>query len=92
MKHTYKSVVESFECPDDKKYLFLDLSDEQERVVNLPGMKTTIKNPVCLIIRDGGVTHRVVTEDGNVYCYAAPETGRSIVTWKSKEGLPPVKF
>lgn len=92
MKHTYKSVADSFQSPDDKRYLLLDLSDEQERTINLQGMKMKIINPVCLIIRDGGVTHRVVTEDGNVYCYAAPETGKSFVTWKVREGLPPVKF
>lgn len=69
-----------------------DISSELYREVVINGEVYRIDNPVKLITRPGGKTHRVVDADGLVHCYPAPETGLSIIRWKSKEGQPPVAF
>jgi len=51
-----------------------------------------IENPIALVFRKGGSTHRVVAEDDSVYCYAAPETGKSVVRWGNKPDYPPIQF
>ena len=69
------------------------LHDEISRTVHLSdGFSFTINAPLELHIRKGGKTHRVVAEDGNVYCYAAPETGKSVISWKPKDPSKPVSF
>lgn len=69
-----------------------DISSEQWREVLMKDFSVIIDKPVKLMYREGGSTHRVVTETGVVYCYPAPETGKAIITWKSKDGLPEVAF
>jgi hypothetical protein len=77
----------------DSKYITADISDELYREVVRPdGTVYRINNPKTLIIRKGGSTHRVVDADGLVHCYAAPESGVTILRWKAREGLDPVKF
>jgi len=77
----------------DSEYIKADISDEAWReVVLASGMTIRIDNPVTLIFRKGGSTHRVVDDKGEVYCYAAPETGQSILKWKSKNEDQPVQF
>ncbi len=72
----------------DSEYIIVDISDEEWREVQLSGGLTIlIKNPVTLIIRKGGSTHRVVDAKGIVHCYAAPETGYSALCWKVKDKL-----
>lgn len=78
-------------CPEN--YTQADISSEEWRQVELEGnLKVHIQHPQTLIIRKGGSTHRVIDKEGVVHCYAAPETGKSVIRWKSKEGEPPVKF
>jgi hypothetical protein len=68
----------------DSKYITADISDELYREVVRPdGTVYRINNPK---------THRVVDADGLVHCYAAPESGVTILRWKAREGLDPVKF
>jgi len=87
--HTHQSVSEaSAQKLPDSEYIKADISDEAERIVQLAGMRLVIKDPVTLIIRKGGSTHRVVTASGEVFCYAAPETGKSFVSWKPRTGTP----
>lgn len=77
----------------DAEYVKADISDEAWREVETSeGLKIRIQNPVTLIFRRGGSTHRVVNEEGVVYCYAAPETGKSILRWLAKDGKAPVRF
>ena len=65
------------------KYIELDISDELYRDVYLAnGNVHRINAPKRLFMREGGSTHRVTTEDGSVYCYADPSTGKSMVVWK----------
>ena len=90
-KYTHKQIAEaeaSAQKLPNSEYIIADISDESERIVTLAGMKFVIKNPVTLIIRKGGQTHRVVDEFGQVYCYADPSTGKSLVSWKTKTGVP----
>ena len=66
-------------------YILNDISDEQYREVISNGNVYRIDNPVALIIRPGGSTHRVVDIKGVVHCYADPSLGKSVIRWKSKE-------
>lgn len=66
-------------------YRCFDISNEEERTVHLNnGFSFTINKPIALVIRDAGSTHRVVAENGRTYCYAVPEDGKSIISWKGK--------
>lgn len=76
----------------DHNYATMDISDELWREVEIDGRTYRIDNPVTLVTRRGGSTHRVIDREGVVHCYAAPEGGRSVIRWKSREGKPPVKF
>ena len=77
----------------DSTYLSLDISDEKVREIHLAGgVVYKIQNPKTLIIRRGGMTHRVVDEDGIVHCYAAPETGRSVIRWIPRDKNRPIRF
>lgn len=69
-----------------------DISSEEWREVECNGITYRIDNPTTLITRKGGSTHRVIDANGVVHCYAAPETGKTILRWKAKEGTAPVKF
>jgi hypothetical protein len=46
-----------------------------------------IDNPQRLYYRDGGTTHRVITEDGVAHCVPAPGTGNCVLRWQKKEGF-----
>lgn len=73
-------------------YVTADISEEQWREVDTGGRVYRIDSPVTLVFRKGGSTHRVVDAEGVVHCYAAPETGRSVIRWKSKDGCAPIRF
>ena len=73
-------------------YIEADLSDEEWREVDTFLGTYRIDAPKTLIIRKGGSTHRVIDANGIVHCYAAPETGKSVIRWKAKIGLPAVRF
>jgi hypothetical protein len=73
-------------------YTEADISDEAWREVVYPDRVYRIDSPVKLIFRKGGSTHRVVDANGVVHCYAAPESGRTTLRWKAKDGLAPVRF
>lgn len=77
-----------------ENYQVHDITAEEWRdvvFVNF-GEKVRIKNPVHLITRKGGKTHRVTTLDGRVYCYPAPETGLTYLVWKPRDLNNPVQF
>ena len=77
----------------NSEYITADISKELWREVETKGLpKYRINNPITLIIRKGGSTHRVVDSEGIVHCYASPETGNSIIRWKNKDGEPPCNF
>jgi hypothetical protein len=72
--------------------LQFDISAEAWREVDTGGRTYRINEPVELIIRKGGSTHRVIDAEGVVHCYAAPETGKSVIRWKNRAGHPSVQF
>lgn len=76
----------------NSEYVTADLSDELSREIVLPTMRWVISEPKTLIIRKGGKTHRVVDAAGTVHCYAAPETGNSVVLWIPRNPSNPVQF
>lgn len=74
-------------CTKNKgDYVELDISDEVWREVTLAsGLVVRIDNPLKLLFRKGGTTHRVIAADGIVHCYADPSTGKSAVKWLTKQ-------
>lgn len=88
-KLTHKQIVEvSSQKLSNSEYIISDISDEAWREIELPLGTYHIDNPVTLIIRKGGKTHRVVDANGVVHCYVAPESGKSVIRWKTKSGAP----
>lgn len=78
-----------------KGYTTADISDEEYREICFmsTGRVYRIDNPVELVRRVGGMTHRVIDAKGLVHCYPAPEaTGLTVIRWKNKPGTDPVKF
>lgn len=74
-----------------------DLSDEDWREYefdNGSGEPTVyrIPNPQKLFFRKGGSTHRILDSKGVVHCVPAPGKEGCVLRWKTKDGLPPVKF
>lgn len=69
-----------------------DISHELYREYDFGGRVYRIDNPIILLIRPGGVTHRVVDTDGVAHCVPAPGYHGCVIRWKSKEGEPTVQF
>jgi hypothetical protein len=74
------------------EYTERDISVEQWREIITDGNVYRIDNPMKLITRAGGSTHRVVDDKGITHCYPAPETGKSIIRWLAKDSDKPVAF
>lgn len=64
-----------------KGYKCFNITNEETRTVHMKDFSFTIEQPVALVIRPGGSTHRVVNEFGETYCYAVPENGNSVISW-----------
>lgn len=74
-------------------YVEHDISSEAWReVVYTDGKVYRIDNPVKLVTRKGGSTHRVLDAEGVVHCYVAPESGKTTLRWKVRNGKSPVSF
>lgn len=84
-------MIKLLNLPEDK-YIVSDISAEQWREVDTGDRRYRIEKPQVLIIRKGGSTHRVVDSEGVAHCYASPESGKTILRWKNKEGKTPVNF
>lgn len=84
----------TYPLPD--QYTERDISTEEwrEYVWQSFGEKQVVRidNPVKLITRKGGKTHRVVDAAGLTYCVPAPETCGVCLIWKSKDKKKPVNF
>ena len=74
---------------DLKKY---DLSDEQWREYDWGGRIYRIYEPVCLYIRPGGTTHRVIDRNGVVHCVPTVGVQGCVLRWKVRDGRNPVAF
>lgn len=51
-----------------------------------------ITNPLTLIQRVGGTTHRVVDSEGVVWCLPVPGSCGCVLRWKTRTGNPHVSF
>lgn len=51
-----------------------------------------ITNPVSLVVREGGTTHRVVDSEGVVHCVPSPGVRGCVLRWKNKDTNKPVNF
>lgn len=71
-----------------------DLSDELWREYQAPGGEVyRIDNPVKLITRIGGSTHRVLDSRGIVHCVPFPGKNEDhVLRWKPKDPTKPVAF
>ena len=86
MPYTFQAVFEEMkELVSTGHYEVSELTDEDWREVTFDGFTIRIEKPIALIRRRGGSTHRVVAADGSVYCYVAPESGKSVIRWMSND-------
>ena len=51
-----------------------------------------IDNPMTLFIREGGATHRILREDGVVFCVPSPHICGVVLSWKNKDVTKPCEF
>lgn len=77
---------------DSSAYIVSSIVNEEWREVRTAHMTYRIEEPVTLVRRKGGTTHRVIDAQGVVHCYPAPETGISVIKWKAKPGKQAVEF
>lgn len=89
---SFKEVFEQSENLRNQGYAVRDISSELVREIVTEKGVYSIPYPVALITRPGGSTHRVVDAGGTSHCYAAPETGKSVLRWKNRKGVSPVSF
>lgn len=71
-----------------------DLTDELWREYMWEGRKEPVRimEPVELVTRVGGTTHRVVDSKGEVTCVPTVGERGCFLKWKPKEGFNPVQF
>ncbi len=69
-----------------------DLTVEEWREYDFGGRVYRIENPVSLVTRPGGTTHRVVDSVGVVHCLPSPGVNGCVLRWKSKDEKKPVEF
>jgi hypothetical protein len=65
-------------------YTLSDISHEALREIVTSSGVYSIKSPIALVVVQGGSLHQVFDDDGTGHCYAAPETGNSIVRYLTK--------
>jgi hypothetical protein len=68
------------------------LKSESYREYDFDGRIYRIENPVELVFRRGGSTHRIVDGDGVVHCLPGPGYRGCVLRWKNKDGYDPVEF
>ena len=72
-------------------YVVHSLETEVYREYTLPcGSRYRIDNPKFLVVRKGGLTHRVICEDGLTHCI--PWEGSTIVVWQNRNPSEPCEF
>lgn len=84
--YTFAEVAKSLEgfLKQNPNYKIQDISAEAVREIILPRYNVMIKDPIALVTRVKGTTHRVIDATGVSYCYASPEEGFSVVAWVLK--------
>jgi hypothetical protein len=69
-----------------------DITTEKWREYDFGGRTYRIDNPQTLFIRNGGTTHRVLTEDGVVHCVPAPGQNGCVLRWQNRNKKKPCEF
>lgn len=69
-----------------------DIRDEEYREYDFGGRVYRISQPVALVFRPGGTTHRVVDRYSVVHCVPAPGVNGCVLRWCHREGSEPVVF
>lgn len=78
-------------APYGDGYQMRDLSEEAYReYVNDGEVFYRIDDPIALITRTGGTTHRVVDADGVVHC--VPVGPLTVIKWVNRNRYQPVNF
>lgn len=87
-KLTFRDIhVEHF----SDEYVIKDITSEAWREYEHGGIVFRINNPVALIYRKEGTTHRVVDENGISHCHPMPGNGCAL-RWSNVDILNPVAF
>lgn len=87
---TYEQILRSLDL-DETMYTIKDISHEKWRSYTHGGHEFLINNPVALIIRNGGTTHRVVDVYNVSHCHPIPGNGCGL-KWYNGENEAAVKF
>lgn len=69
-----------------------DLTTEEYREYDFDGRVYRVADPVQLLFRPGGETHRVVDSNGVVHCLPSPGVNGCVLRWKTKDSGKPVDF
>jgi hypothetical protein len=69
-----------------------DIRDEQYREYDFGGRVYRINDPVALVFRKGGSTHRIVDRYNVVHCVPAPGVNGCVLRWCNRDGADPVAF
>ncbi len=80
---TVKEQIDELRLALGDDYSVVDISEEDYRMIITKDFEYRIDEPVILITQKGCLTHRVIDVFGQNHCYASPETGNSVVVWKS---------
>lgn len=84
-KSKLEDIVRNIQSRLGSDYSVSNISGEEYRIVTLSsGIQVRIDKPLLLITRNGGSTHRVITEDKRTFCYADPSSGKTMLEWKEK--------
>lgn len=72
----------------------LTVEDYREYEFGPQGNRTTyrIDKPIAFYYRQGGSTHRVVTDGGVVHCVPAPGVEGCVLRWKNKDVGDPITY
>jgi len=72
---------------NDAGLIEVDVSHELWREYDFHGRIYRIQNPVKVLFRVGGSTHRVVDGNGTVYCVPGPGYRGCIIRWVMRPGM-----
>ena len=86
----FKEIFETLELDLDQ-YIVKDSSLELWREYEHGGVIFRIDNPICMIIRKGGTTHRIIDDKNVSHCHPIPGNGCAL-RWFNGENKSPVQF
>lgn len=82
----FQNIKESLKL--EPGFTIRDISNESWREYEHGGVTYRIMNPIALVIKDKGTTHRIIDNDGVTHCHPIPGNGCAL-RWFSN---PPINF